>query len=64
VFCGGDANEFGPLEVLLPVIRVIETLEVHYSSYAHLALVMCSPLERIELFVWQISYFNLVLLHY
>ena len=64
MFYGRDANECGHLEVLLPIIRVSETLEVHYSSCAHLALVMCSPLDRIELFVWHISYFNLVLLHY
>jgi hypothetical protein len=58
LFLGGSADGFGPHEVLTPVIRVYEPLEVCDSSCAPFAFetALCGPFERTGSFIWPISY--------
>jgi len=64
---GGSADGFGPHEVLTPVIRVYEPLEVCDSSCAPFAFetALCGPFERTGSFICPISYcFVLTLLYF
>jgi hypothetical protein len=60
VFFARRTDVFGPFEVLTPVIKVYESLEVCDPSCAFFAFksALCSPFERTRPFIWPIFYFG------